>query len=197
MNQSPQSAEEKLVRLAQAICREDAIEASAIIEEGVPLSGKKLSFPLANGSFSEPPEDVPQSWFSEGLSPLTWVVSRMLDLTRGPSSSMDLQGNVLASSIFGMPASGTRPKNYGSEIEGSLESLSQIGGAMLAAGVSPDVRMGRTARSQKAIEALKFRLPEYAVSFQSAANRRLLQEIQRKANPGRKTVEQEPYRPKM
>lgn len=197
MNHSLDTAEARLIRLAQAICQEDPIAASAVIEEGLPLSGRKLSFPLPDGSYPTPPNDIPESWMSEGLSPLTWVVGRMLEITKGESSGMG-GSNSMVNNMLGLPSTGSgRAKNYGSEIETSLEALSQIGGSLLAAGVSPDTRMGRTARSQKAIEALKFRLPEYALAFQSSANRRLLQEIQRKSNPTRQEVDQEPYRPKM
>lgn len=199
------TAEGRLLKLAKAILDEDVVVAVRLIEDGVPLAGKKITIPLADGSGAEIARDVRENWLSEGLSPLTWVVGRMLEHEKGEvddgygsgySGGRGPHSFQLRSTMFGMPVTAAAaPRQYDSETEKSLEALSQIGGALLSAGVKADTRMGRTARSQKALEVLKIRLPEYAAAFQAAANRRRLQDIQKAVK--RPEVPEEVYRPKM
>lgn len=174
MTQETTTPEQRLALLALAIVQENDRLALTLIEEGVPLSGKRLPLPA--------PASVPSQWFDEGLSPLTWVVNRMLEKVRGESADpLPMRLRSMATQ-FGLPQSEAR--NYGPEVERSLEALSQIAGNLLLAGASADVRLGRTARSQKALDALAVYLPEYATSMRAAAHQRMLQGMIKK-NPRR------------
>lgn len=177
--------EERLSALAIAIVEENERLAQTLIEEGIPLTGKRLPLPT--------PPGVPANWFEDGLPPLVWVVSRMLDQVRGADHD-DLPYPIRsAAAQFGLPSQ-AQAKSYSEEVSQSLEALAQIGGALLLAGASAEVRMGRTARAQKAVDALGVYLPEYATSMRAAANQRLLNAlIKNKPRP----AEDETYRRRM
>lgn len=170
MSQEQTTPEHRLAQLALAIVQENDLLAMTLIEYGVPLTGKRLPLPA--------PPSVPSHWFEDGLSPLTWVVNRMLDKVRGDDSDPLPMRLRSVATQFGLPQS--EAKQYSAEVEKSLEALSQIGGALILAGASADVRLGRTARSQKALDALAVYLPEYATSLRAAAHQKLLRGLVKK-----------------
>ena len=180
----PASPDDRLSALALAIVKKNEKQARDVIAAGVPLTGKRLPLPA--------PVGVPSNWFEDGLPPLVWVVSRMLDLVRGSHDPEPYAIGGLAAQ-FGLPAQ-AQARTYPEEISQSLETLAQIGGELLLAGASVEVRMGRTARAQKAVDALGVYLPEYATSMRAAANQRMLNAlIKNRPRP----TEDETYRRRM
>lgn len=196
-NEDQQILEEnlRLVELAQAILARDSLRATYLIEEGLPVNGRKVIFPMGKGGLLTCPSDVPQKWMDEGLSPLTWVVTEMLALAKECSSDYPSSFFGAGYSVFG---SGVKaPQMYSPKVLEELENLSMIGGELLNAGAKKDTRMGATKLSQKAIDAMNSYLPEYSQAFQAAAHRRALQELRAKIRPKNEDEEYVPPRPKM
>jgi len=166
--------EECLITFARAVVSRDESAALELIEAGLPLSGLRISANI--------PADVPRQWLADGLAPLAWVVLEMLRCGREGGC----QFNGMSFPSLGIQGE-MRAKVYSAGQEQTLGVLSKIGGALLMAGANSDVRLGRTARSQKALEALSLQLPEYEKGLRSAANQRKLEALI-KHDPERKVI---------
>jgi hypothetical protein len=177
------------VALANAIYDVDEAVARDLIEEGVSLAGVRVCIDRQRGK-----AEAIEKWLSDGLPPLTWVVARMLQL-ESESAEFGLPRSFnQAMAGFGLSQAAAETTRD-AELTTRLDALATIGGHLLIAGANADVRMGRTARSQKALDALRTVLPEHATSMRNAANQRLLQALVKKHRPN--DIEEEPYRPKL